>query len=100
MGIWLDKPTHKEEISQFLIQLSFSHRCCTNMRMSFSSNTAFSGSQVAPLRVHIRKATSRAFERSNTSSFGMHLKKVKKFTQPADERRQQCIMHNRGRCWI
>ena len=70
------------------------------MRMSFSSKTAFLGSQVAPLRVHILKATSMAFERSYTSSLGMHFKKVKKLTQPAYEREREQHAQQRALLFI
>lgn len=63
--------------------IKFSHRASTNRRISFSSRTAFLGSQVAPLRLHMRKATSMAFKRSKTRNLGIELKKVKKSTHPA-----------------
>lgn len=58
------------------------HRSSTNSRISFSSKTDLFGSQVAPLRLHRRNATSTAFARSNTRYRGNELKKVRKSTHP------------------
>lgn len=63
----------------------YSHRSSTNSRMSFSSKTDLSGSQVDPLRLHIRNVTSTALARSNTRNRGSELKKVKKSTHPENK---------------
>lgn len=74
-----------------------SHRSSTNSRMSFSSKTDLSGSQVDPLRLHIRNVTSTALARSNTRNRGSELKKVKKSTHPEKkqkERQRRSFQHS------